>query len=1349
MQTQLNFWPQGCSPALRFRAAANSPATFAALAILALVVGLAGCTAGTEGLPSNLPGLSGTGKLTIATTTMPDGIVNRTYTRSLMITGGTPPYTCTNTTPMPAGLNTPAISASTCVITGTPTATGITSFTIQVKDSSLPPITKSRTFNSYNVRPEYSITSVPVMPDGVQGRSYGIAPQTPPTAMTSVSATVGGGSLASCTVTGAGANSLTGTVVGGSNCAASAANMSAAGVFGTVTFMVTDMPITDPASPTTIIVPAKSFSMSTALTVQPPLTNTANLAVNPAPDAVQGRTYGAPAKTNLVFTAAGGITGQTVSVSSGAPPTGIICTPSGTTLICNSGGAPVTAAPGPYAFTATATDPGNSAVPAGNVPLNATINTDAVLMVNAFTIGNVTELRAISTPVVVGTSGGLQTSLACSLSGGPAGVTVATAAPNCTISGTPAAGTAAASPYLAFTSNATDAGNATTPPPSPMASATTSLTDNPAFSLSAFVLPAGTQGIAYGPVDIPINGGNAPYSCMELTSILSGAGLSLTLNGTNCRVSGTPTSTVSNKTVTIQVTDTASTSTAAGTSSKSASLTISPPLAFTNTSPLPAGTVGRAFSLNMAATGGMPPYTFSPTGALNGGAGACAGLTMAATGHISGTPTTSAGSPCSVNLTVTDNVGTMTTMNFAIPINAALVVPAFALGNGVVGRAFSQGVPFTGGNGPFTCSVTGLPGTLTITMSVAASPCVISGTPAATAAIAAVKVTVMDTATASTAAGSANSSSPLNINAALTITSTSPLLTGVIGRTYMFTFAATGGNGALSWTNPSGTLGAGTCSGLALNAGGMLSGTSTAAAPGTCTFDAQVMDTATASTAAGTATLTPVNLPINAELVITTTQAQIPNGLLNIPYPQAPTTVTFAATGGAGSPLRWTQAGATGILCPNPGGTMPTTIGIAAATGVLSGTPTVASATTSDFTFAVCVEDGGNANVPGNFVLSAGAPSSYVLNVMNTNAYIAAPGNSNVEIIDTTGNTQTTRLAPPIPVPVTLASTPFGVAISPNGRKAYVTFSAALTNAYMVIDTITNAVITAQVNMPSPTCQAPRDVAVTPDGARIYIVCTGTSGGAVQEIAVFNAATDTLITEIPTGVGSSPTALGIRSDNARVYVTLNGSNNLFIIDNTMTPPVPFGGGSLFGLNATTNQPTGIVLAKNGVTTFAFVSKQFAVLPNTVQKIDVVDVTTDPPVNNNQISLTAAQVPVNLAAVPGDAKIYFTLSSTNQFGVINNTVSPPVLYGASPFNLPDPALAAAAENPQDIAIPTLSPVPATGVRVYITQSTTNDVAIMDNQPPPPPTAPPTKNAFSPIPLKVGAAPTRIKAIPVPK
>src|SRR5581483_11099867 len=61
-------------------------------------------------------------------------------------------------------------------------------------------------------------------------------------------------------------------------------------------------------------------------------------------------------------------------------------------------------------------------------------------------------------------------------------------------------------------------------------------------------------------------------------------------------------------------------------------LTVGPPVSITTTS-LPDGQVGVAYHAVLAATGGVPPYSWSVSGSLPGG------LTLAADGTISGRPT--------------------------------------------------------------------------------------------------------------------------------------------------------------------------------------------------------------------------------------------------------------------------------------------------------------------------------------------------------------------------------------------------------------------------------------------------------------------------------------------------------------------------------------------------------------------------------------------------------------------------------------------------------------------------------------------------------------------------------------
>ena len=76
----------------------------------------------------------------ITTTTLPAGTVNQAYNQPMAATGGTAPLTWSiSAGTLPAGLN---LDATTGVISGTPTATGTSPFTVQVHDVSGNPDTQ-------------------------------------------------------------------------------------------------------------------------------------------------------------------------------------------------------------------------------------------------------------------------------------------------------------------------------------------------------------------------------------------------------------------------------------------------------------------------------------------------------------------------------------------------------------------------------------------------------------------------------------------------------------------------------------------------------------------------------------------------------------------------------------------------------------------------------------------------------------------------------------------------------------------------------------------------------------------------------------------------------------------------------------------------------------------------------------------------------------------------------------------------------------------------------------------------------------------------------------------------------
>ena len=164
-------------------------------------------------------------------------------------------------------------------------------------------------------------------------------------------------------------------------------------------------------------------------------------------------------------------------------------------------------------------------------------------------------------------------------------------------------------------------------------------------------LPDGAVGVAYS-AGLTASGGLPPYTWTV-------GGLPDGLTAAGPAIGGTP-ATAGKFSVTVAVKDSAQGS--AG-QSKSYSLTIAPAaLAITTASALD-GTLGAAYSASFAATGGVPPYTFSATGLP-------AGLSMSAAGALTGTPT--AVGATAVAVTVKDAAGSTASTRFGVQI----VLPA-------------------------------------------------------------------------------------------------------------------------------------------------------------------------------------------------------------------------------------------------------------------------------------------------------------------------------------------------------------------------------------------------------------------------------------------------------------------------------------------------------------------------------------------------------------------------------------------------------------------------------------------------------------------------------------------------
>ncbi len=395
-----------------------------------------------------------------------------------------------------------------------------------------------------------------------------------------------------------------------------------------------------------------------------------------------------------------------------------------------------------------------------------------------------------------------------------------------------------------------------------------------ALAITNTSLPTATVNVPYS-IQLAGSGAIHPYT-WSATGLP--AGLTMSTTGV---ITGTVTS-AGTSSVNVLLTDSNGTSI-----SKTFSLVVADLLTITSAS-LPFGTTGVAYSVNLTATGGTAPYTWSATGLP-------AGVTLSTTGVLSGTPTTAATS--SVSVTLKDATNTSVVKVLSLKVVAPLVISTASLAKVTTGVAYSATLAATGGSTPYTWSATGLPAGITISTAGA-----IKGT-ATVPGTYSVVVTLIDAnLTTKTQTFSVLVVAPLVI-------STAALTAATANSPYNFTLVSTGGAGGNVWTSTTRPAW------LALSSSGVLSGTPTAAGTSTITY------TVTDSTS--TKVSKSLTLTIAAALAITT--KTLANATRSKAY-----SATLAATGGSGTKA-WTLTS----------GALPSGI-VLSSTGVISGTTTVA-----------------------------------------------------------------------------------------------------------------------------------------------------------------------------------------------------------------------------------------------------------------------------------------------------------------------------------------------------------------------------------------------------------------------
>ncbi|MDW5549944.1 PKD domain-containing protein [Methanosarcina sp.] len=226
---------------------------------------------------------------------------------------------------------------------------------------------------------------------------------------------------------------------------------------------------------------------------------------------------------------------------------------------------------------------------------------------------------------------------------------------------------------------------------------------------------------------------------------------------------------------------------------------------------------------------------------------------------------------------------------------------------------------------------------------------------------------------------------------------------------------------------------------------------------------------------------------------------------------------------------------------------------------------------------------------------------------------------SDVYSIDTATNTATHM--------VSLGSTLRGVAVSPDGKKVYVTN--INDGTVSVIDTATNKV-TATVNVGSTL----RGVAVTPDGSKVYVANSGDNN-----ISVIDTATNKVTATV--NVGSWPYGVAINFMGTKVYVTNTDSNTVSVIDTTtnkVIATVPVGSDPL-GV-AVNPDETKVYVANNGNDDDP---------ENTVSVIDTAT-------NKVIATVSVGSDPFGVSVTPDGKKVYVANSDDGTVSVIDTATN---------------------------------------------------------------------------------------------
>lgn len=914
------------------------------------------------------------------------------------------------------------------------------------------------------------------------------------------------------------------------------------------------------------------------------------------PDAVQNRAYAGSGFTADQLTATGGIGAYTFLAPTGFP-TGFTCITAATTDTCS---ATAVATSGSYSPQITVHDVGNASTPQSTTTTDTGSQFTASLTVKPQITVTAPDLS--TRPAVTGrpfgsgagcSSGNCQPAI-FTVAGGlgtyasTANVAASPGTWTCAVSGatynclsTSVSGSGASN----LTIDVADVANSTTPAANtttdPGSQSTASVTVKSQVTLTAPTgLALAVNGRSFGvgnnctgvagtcaPAAFSATGGLGTFAAAPAS--VSGPGTwtcSLTITIYDCSSasvagSGASTLTVAAADVANASTPAANTTTDPG-SQASASLTVKDTMAFTAPGTVNDAVVGRTYGFGNACSGACTGITYVIIGGLgNYGTGSLTAGTdtfscsftnpnyvctkASSIASVAGSHTLTMSTSETGNASTPSGTATNTTAS--INVDAALTISASQGSSwlpAVNGRSYAQsGTPnqiaALGGIPPYTYTPSGFPSSIACTpLTNTSAPTACSSSDVTDPATTYTPVVdAIDSNNGSTPAASpVTSSNSLAIDAPLTVNAITlpnalkdyPYPAPNPNNPSPATLTATGGLGGNTWAAPLNPGGGCTSGGsfpssssptaFAIDAAtGAITGTPTSASSlaGQYSFAACVTDTANSMTPAVSASSASLVIDVLAPLAYVTesggievVNTQSKSSLFTDPPSAAPFGVAFSPSG------------------------------------------RYAYVTLEDVSKLAVYDTISSPHTASLVTLSSGCLPHGVA-ATASNIFVACNGKDQVDVVNVSGSSFT--LGTPIATGAT-GSGPEGVAISPDGSRAYVTLAAV--NKMLVINTA-NLTAVSTVSL-SGIGDTPIGIAVTTLGSDTvaYIAedssIAGTDGVLIEKVTSdsFSA-----LSTVPTsGDGSAePSFIAITPDNARVYVTLDGTDRFAVIANTGTP----------------------------------------------------------------------------------------------------------------------------------------------------------------------------------------------------